>query len=87
MARNNFLKALVCVEHEQHDHIQDTALASRFKTTFIVNGFDVGNFRLENPPEKQNNLVVYLGALVPQKGFMCWRGYGRKSSNIDQMPN
>ncbi|MFP4386787.1 MAG: glycosyltransferase family 4 protein [Alphaproteobacteria bacterium] len=69
MAKNKYLKALVCVEHEQYDQIQDTILSAYAKATFIVNGFDVNSFRLKTPPQKQNNLVVYLGALVPQKGF------------------
>jgi len=69
MASSAYFKVLVCVEHEQYDQVQDTLLAAKKKATFIVNGFDVDKFRLENPPEKDERLVVYLGALVPQKGF------------------
>jgi len=69
MAKTKFLKALVCVEHEQYDQIQDTLLSAAKKTTFIVNGFDVDQFRLGHSSEKDNRLVVYLGALVPNKGF------------------
>ena len=67
MAKSSALKALVCVEHEQYDLVQDTPIAR--KLTYIVNGFDVDGFRLEDVPEKQPGLVVYVGALVPQKGF------------------
>ena len=67
MARTQFLKALVCVEHEQHDLARDSAIWK--KLTYIVNGFDVDGFRLSAPPPKEQGLVVYLGALVPQKGF------------------
>lgn len=68
IAANPYVRAFVCVEHEQHDQIFDTPL--RRKLTYIVNGFDLDGFRAgitENT--KDNNLVVYIGALVPQKGF------------------
>lgn len=69
MAQFSYFKALVCVEHEQYDQIQDSLLAVERKATYIVNGFDVEQFRLEDVPEKNEKLVVYLGALVPKKGF------------------
>jgi glycosyltransferase involved in cell wall biosynthesis len=63
------IKALVCVEHEQHDHIYDTAVHS--KLTYIVNGFDLGAVTDDTAPlpARDPNLVIYLGALTPQKGF------------------
>ncbi|MEM9280773.1 MAG: glycosyltransferase family 4 protein [Verrucomicrobiota bacterium] len=61
------VKAVVCVEHEQHDQAYDSS-AWR-KLTYIVNGFDVDSFRDFEPPPKKPNSVVYIGALVPQKGF------------------
>ena len=67
MAQTQYLKALVCVEHEQHDLARDSVIWQ--KLTYIVNGFDLDGFRLSAPPPKENGLVVYLGALVPQKGF------------------
>jgi len=69
MAKSDYLKKLVCVEHEQYDAIQDTALAALKRLTFIVNGFDLDGFRLSSIPNKDKKLVVYIGALVPQKGF------------------
>lgn len=67
MARTDLFRALICVEHEQYDQIQDTPVCG--KATYIVNGIDVDGFRVANPPKKEPGLVVYLGALVPQKGF------------------
>jgi len=67
MSRTQYLKALVCVEHEQHDLARDSAIWR--KLTYIVNGFDVEGFRLPAPPTKEPGLVAYLGALLPQKGF------------------
>ena len=62
-------KALVCVEREQFDQIQDTPLACSGKTSVIVNGFDGHQFRLKDIPDKDPMLVLYLGALIPRKGF------------------
>ena len=67
MAGVSFFKALVCVEHEQYDLIQDSPVWK--KLTYIRNGFDVSNFRMSSPPKKDFSSVVYLGSLVPQKGF------------------
>jgi glycosyltransferase involved in cell wall biosynthesis len=67
IARNIFFKALVCVEHEQYDFIQDSPVCQ--KLTYIVNGFDVDGFRLPSPPKKDPKQVVYIGALTIQKGF------------------
>ena len=62
-----FLKALVCVEYEQHELSRDSAIQS--KLTYIVNPFFLDGFALDEPPNEEPFLVVYLGALVPQKGF------------------
>lgn len=67
LAQSKYLKATICVEHEQCDLAQDTAIWS--KLSCIVNGFDLQGFQLKDPPEKEPGLVVYIGALVPQKGF------------------
>ena len=70
MSKSFYFKALVCVEHEQYDQIQDTKLSCvSNKCSFIVNGFDVKNFQIDKKIEKDTKLVVYLGALVIQKGF------------------
>ncbi len=68
IATNPYVRAFVCVEHEQHDTLYDTSLGK--KLTYIVNGFDVDGFRsdLKNI-EKDPNLVVHIGTLVPQKNF------------------
>ncbi|MDC5850455.1 glycosyltransferase family 4 protein [Vibrio europaeus] len=67
MSETRFLKSLVCVEHEQHDMAKDSSIWK--KLTYIVNLFDLNGFRSNVHASKDPNLVVYLGALVPQKGF------------------
>ena len=67
MAGSPQVKAVVCVEREQHDLMWDTPVWP--KLTCIPNSLDVDGFRLVDPPATESNLVVYLGALVPQKGF------------------
>ena len=67
MACSPNVKAVVCVEREQHDLMWDSP--AWLKLTCIPNGLDVDGFRLVDPPTTEPNLVVYLGALVPQKGF------------------
>lgn len=67
MAQTEFFRSLICVGHEQYDQLQDTPICS--KATYIVNGIDVDGFQMTIPPKKESDLVVYLGALVPQKGF------------------
>ncbi len=67
MANTPYLKAIVCVEHEQYDLIQDSPAYE--KLTYIVNGFDVDGFQPSSRPKKDPCLVAYLGAIVPQKGF------------------
>ena len=67
LANSSNVKAVVCVGREQHDLVWDSSVWP--KLTYIVNGLDVDGYRLADPPAKEANLVVYLGALVPQKGF------------------
>jgi glycosyltransferase involved in cell wall biosynthesis len=67
MAECEFVKSVVCVEHEQHELLRDGPIWK--KLTYIVNGFDINGFRLKNAIEKDNNLVVHLGAILPQKKF------------------
>ena len=67
LARSPYVKAFVCVGQEQHDLVWDSPIWS--KLTCIPNGLDMDGFRLVDPPAKEPNLVAYLGALVPQKGF------------------
>ena len=67
LAKSSSIKAVVCVGREQHDLAWDTPVWP--KLTCITNSFDLDGFRLANPPAREPGLVVYLGALVPQKGF------------------
>jgi len=67
MANSRYFKALVCVGREQYDFLQDTALSS--KIYLIENGVFFDSFQPPAPVKKDPSLVVYLGALKPQKGF------------------
>ena len=67
LGANAHIKAVVCVEHEQHEALRDTEAAH--KLTYIVNGLDCGNFNVSENTERDPRLIIYLGALVPQKGF------------------
>ncbi len=68
MAQCSQIKACICVGNEQHDQLLDSPITS--KLTVIPNAYDIGNALFENTSRKKEpNLVVYLGALVPQKGF------------------
>ncbi len=83
MTNVNQVKAIVCVEHEQYDRVQDSP--AHEKLTYIVNGFDLAGYQLDKKPDKEPGLVVYLGALVPQKGFhllaKAWPKVLQKCSN------
>jgi glycosyltransferase involved in cell wall biosynthesis len=76
LGQAEYIKAMVCVEHEQFDGIQD--ICGNHKLSVIVNGFDCRDFNLAGEGGKIKNTVVYLGALVPQKGFhilaKAWKG-------------
>lgn len=67
MSKCSYLRAFVCVAPEQYDRVQDSPLHRQLAC--IVNGFDVDGFVPEPLPETQRDLVAYIGALVPQKGF------------------
>ena len=66
MARCQHLRALVCVGREQYDSLQDSPVCR--KLTWIDNGVFMESFAAQ-PPDKDEGLVIYLGSLVPQKGF------------------
>ncbi len=74
LARTRFIRAAVCVGHEQYDLLQDCPLNDRL--TYINNGLDDAALKTTPAPCKDDKLVAYLGALVPQKGFhilaRCW---------------
>jgi len=58
---------MVCVGHEQLDEIKDHPIAR--KSTYIVNPVDTKNTVPDPSISKNLKSVVYLGALVPVKGF------------------
>ncbi|WCB45557.1 glycosyltransferase family 4 protein [Nitratidesulfovibrio vulgaris] len=67
LAKCKAVKAVVCVEHEQNEAMRDTPLWS--KLTYIVNGFDMEPFAQAAPLPRDEATIMYLGALVPVKGF------------------
>ncbi len=68
MASSEYFKALVCVGREQYDFLIDSPLKS--KLAYIDNGIHVASCQTDAQGEKKDHkLVVYMGALVPMKGF------------------
>ena len=67
LAKSNYIKAAICVEHEQHDQFYDSPLCH--KLSFIPNGFDVDSFAKNILSNKYEQSVVFVGALFPQKNF------------------
>jgi len=61
------VKRLVCAGREGMDYLRDHAVFP--KSTFIFNGIDVGLYAPRSRVARMPNTVVYLGSLVPIKGF------------------
>jgi glycosyltransferase involved in cell wall biosynthesis len=61
------IKAHVCVGHEQLDLLRDHKIFA--KSTLIFNPFNVDNFIPKNHINKRGNTVVFLGNIIPVKGF------------------
>ncbi len=61
------IKAHVCVGHEQLDFLRDHPIFT--KSTRIFDPFNCENFVPKDEIIKGNNTVVFLGNIVPQKGF------------------
>jgi glycosyltransferase involved in cell wall biosynthesis len=60
------VKRFVAVGREQLDELRDHDVFS--KSTYIYNGFDTSSFE-PSSIRSNNKKVVYVGALVPSKGF------------------
>lgn len=67
MSKSSQLKRFVCVSQEQLDRLRDHPIFA--KSTCIFNGFDPRKYIPQNEIEKEGNKVVYIGSLVPAKGF------------------
>lgn len=67
MSKSSAFKALVCVGRQQYDSLIDSPLYS--KLVQINNGLNVASCRTDGDVPRDSSLVVYMGALVPQKGF------------------
>lgn len=61
------IKALVCVGQEQLDILRDHRVFA--KSTRIFYPFDAENFVPKNEVIKRGNTVVFLGNIIPAKGF------------------
>lgn len=63
------IKRHVCVGQEQLDNFRDHP--AFVKSTRIFNPFNVENFVPKKDIIKQGNVVVFLGSIIPAKGFHC----------------
>ena len=61
------IKAHVCVGHEQLDLLRDHRIFT--KSIRIFNLFNAENFVPKQRKQKQGNTVVFLGNIMPAKGF------------------
>ncbi len=61
------IKAHVCVGHEQLDLLRDHRVFA--KSTRIFNPFNIENFVPKHEIVKEGNTVVFLGNIIPAKGF------------------
>lgn len=61
------IKSHVCVGHEQLDLLRDHAVFK--KSTVIFDLFNGTHFKPESTIEKTSDTVVFLGSIVPSKGF------------------
>ncbi len=69
MIKCKYLKALVCVGREQYDYMIDSRIKP--KLAYIDNGISLASCEegMDKTAGKDPRLVVYMGALVPMKGF------------------
>jgi len=61
------IQRFVCVSQEQMDRLRWHKIIN--KTACIFNGFDPKPYIAKEKIQKQHNTVVYLGSIVPGKGF------------------
>ena len=66
LAQSQIIKKVVFAGHEALDVVRDHSVIK--KSTVIFNGFDINSIPV-NDVEKDPNLVVYMGSLVPAKCF------------------
>lgn len=65
--KNSYIKKIVCVGKEQMEQFIDDELIN--KTTYIYNFFDNERYNKNITSEKKQNIVTYIGSIVPYKGF------------------
>ncbi len=67
LSKCQFMKALVCVGKEQYDSLIDTKVYK--KLVVINNAVEMKAYEAASLVTKDPEMVTYLGALTPQKGF------------------
>ncbi|MBN1797222.1 MAG: glycosyltransferase family 4 protein [Spirochaetales bacterium] len=67
IAESPFIKRHVCVSQEQLDQLRDHTIFSKSKCIFNV--FNPKHFIPKAHIKKNSNAVVYIGSIIPAKGF------------------
>jgi hypothetical protein len=67
MAKTQYFRCLVAVGSEQYDYMCDSPISQ--KLTYIDNGISISACEKYDKVNKNKNLITYMGAIVPQKGF------------------
>ncbi|WP_456277311.1 glycosyltransferase family 4 protein [Bacillus sp. AK128] len=70
----NYVKRFITVSKEQYDRLRDHEVF--LKACYIYNGIDLTNYPQYSSIENKENIVCYVGAISPIKGFevlaRCW---------------
>jgi glycosyltransferase involved in cell wall biosynthesis len=61
------IKRFVAVSEEQLDILRDHPII--YKSCVIFNGLDIEPYKVSSAVSKDPNMVVYMGSLIPAKGF------------------
>jgi glycosyltransferase involved in cell wall biosynthesis len=67
MVKCNYLKKYVCVGKEQMAMLRDHKIFD--KATYIYNFLDFDVYKSIKRDTKKDNIVCYIGSIIPQKGF------------------
>lgn len=68
ISKSVYVKRYICVGKEQYDTLRDHELIK--KSSYIYNSIDVEKYsELANESRLNENIVCYIGSIVPNKGF------------------
>jgi len=67
LAQSRQVKRIVCVSRQQWETLRDHEAFS--KAAYVYNGIDTAPYHADGQQAKKNGLVVFMGNLVPRKGF------------------